>query len=75
MGEETAPATYCYNGALDENMEGVGCSRIDLMFVNQVAAAPLQGYEQLYAQGIYKHALLSANIHIPALGAIVDLPR
>ena len=52
VAENEAPDTYYHFGAAHAGMKGHGCSRIDLILVNQVALAALQGYEQIYGQGI-----------------------
>ncbi len=56
-------------------MQGIGCTRIDLILVNAVALAAFDKYEQVYGQGISKHAMLTADFHLPALGAKVTMPR
>ena len=55
VGESEAPNTYYHYGAAHAGMKGHGCSRIDLILVNQVALAALKSYEQIYGQGIAKH--------------------
>ena len=75
VGEQEAPATYYNYGAAHAGMNGHGCSRIDLILVNQVALAALQSYEQIYGQGIAKHSLLSAKFNLPSFGAQVSVPK
>ena len=71
-GEEDAPPTYCHSGSAHQGMSGPGCTRIDLILV---ALAAFEKYEQVYGQGIAKHAMLTASYHLPALGAKVTMPR
>ena len=56
-------------------MTGPGCTRIDIILVNQVALAAFELYEQIYGQGIAKHAILTASFHLPSLGAKVTIPK
>ncbi len=41
-GENTPPPTYYHYGSAHAGMEGHGCSRIDLIFVNKTALAAVQ---------------------------------
>ncbi len=74
-GEEEAPPTYCQSGAAHKGMTGPGCTRIDLILVNQVALAAFERYERIYGQGIAKHAMLMATFHLPAFAAKVTMPK
>ena len=74
-GEEDAPPTYCQTGAAHKGMTGPGCTRIDLLLANQVALAAFESYEQIYGQGIAKHAIITASFHLPTFGAKVTLPK
>ncbi len=74
-GEEDAPPTYWQGGAARKGMTGPGCTRIDLILVNQVALAAFERYEQIYGQGIAKHAMLMATFHLPAFAAKVTMPK
>ncbi len=56
-------------------MEGHGCSRIDLILVNQVALAAFESHAQIYGCGIAKHSCISATFHLPSFGAMVTMPR
>ncbi len=56
-------------------MSGPGCTRIDLILVNAVALAAFESYEQIYGQGIAKHAMLAASFHLPSFGAKVTMPK
>ncbi len=57
------------------DMEGHGCSRIDLILVNNVALGAFKSYEQIFGQGVAKHSCLSATFHLPSFGAMVTLPK
>ena len=56
-------------------MTGPGCTRIDLILANQVALAAFETYEQVYGQGIAKHAVITASFYLPTFGAKVTLPK
>ena len=74
-GKKTHPPTYCHSGAAHKGMTGPGCTRIDLILANQVALVAFEFYEQIYGQGIAKHAMISAGFYLPAFGAKVTLPK
>ena len=74
-GEEDAPPTYCHSGVAHQGMTGPGCTRIDLILVNALALAAFESYQQVYGQGIAKHAMLTVSFHLPSFGAKVTMPR
>ncbi len=56
-------------------MQGHGCTRIDVILVNAVPLATFVKHEQIYGQGIAKHAMLSARFHLHSFGAKVTMPK
>ncbi len=74
-GEAESPPTHYPFGAAHKGMQGLGCSRIDLLLVNTVALAAFTKYDQLYGQGVAKHSMLVAECNLPSLGAKVTMPK
>ncbi len=74
-GEAEAPPTNYHFGAAHKGMQGLGCSRIDLLLANTVALAAFTKYDQIYGQGVAKHSMLVAEFNLPSLGAKVTMPK